>query len=127
MYEIEDIATLISYDGVATLGTDLFLYSAPAEVTHCTILFPSNDPPIIDPQTPFYLRGKFQTIVRASTYQDGFAKCKELAAALTKNNVDMPTIKIKEVRPLYQARAYRRSDSGALEFSVTYRVTYVQK
>jgi hypothetical protein len=34
---------------------------------------------------------------------------------------------IKECRPLYQVRVYRRSDSGAIEFSVTYQVTYVQK
>lgn len=129
MYEVEDIGTLIENAGLGTVGTDVFLYSAPADNVSMpfTIVYPSNDPPIIDPERPFYLRGKFQTIVRANDYQSGIALAHALSNALTIFNQETPLMKIKECRPLYQVRVYRRSDSGAIEFSVTYKITYVQK
>jgi hypothetical protein len=129
MYEVEDIGTIIENAGLGTVGTDIFLYSAPADPSAMpfTIVYPSNDPPIIDPERPYYLRGKFQTIVRANDYQSGLLLAKALSDALTFFNQETPLMKIKECRPLYQVRVYRRSDSGAIEFSVTYKITYVQK
>jgi hypothetical protein len=128
MYEIEDIGSIIQDAALGTVGTDIFLYHAPAE-TKCPyiIVYPSNDPPVIDPERPYYLKGKFQTIVRANSYQEGIALSKSLSDALTFFNVETIQMTIKECRPLYQVRVYRRSDSGAIEFSVTYQVTYVQK
>lgn len=127
MLEINDIVALIENAGLGTLGTDLFKYSAPAEVAECIILYPSNDPPIIDPERPFFLKGRFQTIIRCKTHDYGIEKSKELLTGLTKFNVEGALSKIKEVRPLHQPRVYRRADSGSLEFSITYQVTYVQK
>lgn len=127
MLELDDMLDIIVDAAVGTVGVDLFTYSAPAQIGECIILYPSNDPPVIDPQTPFYFRGRFQTIVRAKTHEAGFAKCAALAAALTKHNVEGTLANFKEIRPLTQPRVYRRSDSGALEFSVHYQVTYVQK
>jgi hypothetical protein len=128
VYEVEDIATIIEQAGLGTSGTDIFLYHVDADaVMPCIIVYPSNDPPSIDPERPYYLRGKFQTIVRASTYQVGIEISKQLSAALTFFNKETSLMSIKECRPLYQVRVYRRADSGAIEFSVTYQVTYVQK
>ena len=129
MYEVEDIGTLIENAGLGTVGTDIFLYSAPPDPAALPIIivYPSNDPPAIDPERPYYLRGKFQTIVRANDYQTGIALSKSLGSALTFFNTETSLMKIKECRPLYQVRVFRRSDSGAIEFSVTYKITYVQK
>ena len=126
MYEIADIAQIIENEGVASQGIDLFVYHAPAEINECVILYPSNDPPIIDAERPYYMKGKFQTIVRAKRHEDGIAKCKALSAALTKNELVVGGIKIKQMRPLYQARVYRRSENGILEFSITYSISFVQ-
>lgn len=127
MYEISEIASLLEANTSYTIGVNLFLYHAPAEVVSCAIIFPSNDPPRIEPETPGYLHGKFQVIVREIDYETGFAKCKEFDTALSAFNVDTPTIKIKQVRPLYQPRVYRRSEGGSLEFSNNYSIHYVQK
>ena len=129
MYEVEDIGTLLENLGLGAVGTDIFLYSAPPDpiALPITIIYPSNDPPIIDPERPFYLRGKFQTIVRANDYQTGITMAKALSDALTFFNIETTLMKIKECRPLYQVRVFRRSDSGAIEFSVTYKITYVSK
>jgi hypothetical protein len=105
MYQLEGIATLIQNAGIATLGTDLFLYHAPAEIEQCIILYPSNDPPMVDPDTPRYFQGKFQTIVRQIDYQPGFDICKRLDTALTVFNKDTPLMFIKSVRPLYPAKS----------------------
>jgi hypothetical protein len=127
MYAIGEISDLIEAGGLGTSGVDIFEYSAPAEVQSCIIVYPSNDPPIIDPQTPFYFKGKFQTIVRNASMENGIAICKELATILTLNNIETPTITIKQCRPLFQPRVYRRSEAGILEFSVTYQIHYVEK
>lgn len=127
MYELRDMAELIALSGQGTIATDLFLYHAPADVEECIILYPSADPPMIDAECPGYLVGKFQTIVRTKRHETGFEKCKALATALTKYNTETSTIKIKQLRPLYQARVYRRSDNGILEFSITYKINYTQK
>lgn len=127
MYEIEDIADIIENAGVAAIGKDLFLYHAPAEVSECVILYPSNDPPMIDGERPYYMKGKFQTIVRAKTHDEGNAICKQLSDALYVYNVEGAQSLIKQIRPLHQARVYRRSDNGILEFSINYTICYVQK
>lgn len=127
MYEVEDIGTLLENAGVGTVGEDIFLYHAPAEEGNCVIIYPSNDPPAIDPERPFYMKGKFQVIVRNHTYQDGIALSKTISQALNGYNIDTPLMTIREIRPLYQVRVYRRSLSGEIEFSVTYQIIYVQK
>jgi hypothetical protein len=127
MYQIETIANLIEEANLATLNKDMFLYSANAEMNNGIILYPSNDPPIIDPDTPRYFKGKFQIIVRNMRYEQGIALCENLSNALTLFNKDTPAMFIKYVRPLYQARVYRRSDSGIIEFSVTYEIRFVAK
>jgi hypothetical protein len=127
MYQIEEISNIISEAGLATLGTDMFLYSVDATATNCIILYPSNDPPIIDPDLPNYFRGKFQVIVRNYTHEGGLDISNAVSKALTLFNTDLDTIFIKYVRPMYQARVYRRSDSGLIEFSVTYDIRYIAK
>lgn len=128
MYEVEDIGTIIEGAGLGTIGTDIFLYHVDADaVNPCVIVYPANDPPALDPERPFYLKGKFQTIVRANTYQEGITLSRQLSDALNIHNVETTQMTIKECRPLYQVRVYRRADSGLIEFSVTYLITYVQK
>jgi hypothetical protein len=124
MYQIDGIVELIEGAGLASVGEDLFIYHSPADVHNCIILYPSNDPPIIDPDTPGYFKGKFQTIVRSDDYTSGLALCQALSDALTLFNTDTEPMFIKTIRPMYQARAYRRSDSGAIEFSITYDIRY---
>jgi hypothetical protein len=127
MYQLESIANILQAAGIATLGQDLFLYHAPAEVENCTILYPSNDPPLIDPDTPNYFIGKFQTIARNSTYEGGLVISKRIGDALTLFNTDTSQMFIKTVRPLFQPRVYRRGGSGILEFSVSYEIRFVAK
>lgn len=127
MYEVEDLATLIETAGLGTVGTDIYVYHSPSEAQNCIIVYPSNDPPSVDPETPFYVRGKFQVIVRNRVYQDGITLSKQIADALTLYNTDTTQMTIQRLRPLHQVRVYRRSQSGLIEFSVTYQIIYVQK
>jgi hypothetical protein len=127
MYEHEDITNLLENAGLGTAGTDIFAYHSPPDVSNCIIVYPSNDPPAIDPERPFYMKAKFQVIVRNSDYRAGLEKCKLAQAALTFNETETGQMKVKQCRPLYQARVYRRSGSGELEFSITFQVIYVQK
>jgi hypothetical protein len=127
MYELRDIADIIEQAGEGTIGMDLFLYHSPADVSQCTLLYPSNDPPLIDPERPGYLVGKFQVIRRDINHTSGFEKCRAISDALTLYETETQNIKIKQLRPLYQARAYRRSDNGILEFSITFKINYIQK
>lgn len=125
MYQIDVIADILDATPYLTLGKDLFIYHAPAEVENCVILFPSNDPPIIDPDAPGYFKGKFQAIVRATEYSAGINLCKQMAVTLSFGEQTRGNIYIKYLRPLYQARVFRRSESGTLEMSVGYEVCFV--
>jgi hypothetical protein len=127
MYEVEDIVTLIEQAGAGTAAIDIFAYSAPADAKACIIVYPSNDPPAINPETPFYMKGRFQVIIRHYDYATGMELSKTISNALTFYNTETTLMTIKECRPLYQVRVYRRSGSGEIEFSVTYQITYVQK
>lgn len=127
MYEHGDILSILENAGLGTTGTDLFAYHSPPDVHNCIIVYPSNDPPQINPETPFYMRGKFQVIVRNADYAAGIEVCKAVEAALTINESDTEQMHIKQCRPLYQARIYRRSGSGDLEMSINFQVIYVQK
>lgn len=127
MYQLEDIADIIESAGLASLGVDLFLYHAPSAASNCVILYPSNDPPIIDPDMPGYYKAKFQTIVRNNDYAPGLELCKSLSDTLTLFTTETANMDVKVCRPLYQARVYRRSDSGILEMSVSYDIRYTSK
>jgi hypothetical protein len=127
MYEHADILTVLENAGLGTIGTDIFAYHSPPEVKACLIVYPSNDPPIIDPERPFYLRGKFQVIIRNPDYVTGLDLCKQVQAALSFDETETTQMKVKQCRPLYQARVYRRSESGDIEMSITFQVIYVQK
>jgi hypothetical protein len=127
MYEHSDIAEKLELAGLGTMGIDLFAYHSPPEAGDCIIIYPSNDPPAVDPERPFFMRGKFQIIIRNDSYQDGLDLCKEVQTALTFYNQETNQMKVKECRPLYQARVYRRSEAGPIEFSITFLVIYVQK
>lgn len=127
MYEHADILALLENGGLGTIGTDIFAYHSPSEVNSCIIVYPSNDPPIIDPERPFYLRGKFQVIVRNPDYNVGLDLCKQIQSTLTFNETETSQMKVKQCRPLYQARVYRRSGSGDIEMSITFQIIYVTK
>jgi hypothetical protein len=127
MYEHGDIVTLLENAGLGTNGSDIFAYHSPPDAHNCIIVYPSNDPPSISPETPFYLRGKFQVIVRNSDYVAGIETCKAVEQALTVYNTETAQMKVKMMRPLYQARVYRRGGAGDLEMSINFEVIYVQK
>lgn len=127
MYEVDDIGALLEANGFGTVGANIFLYHAPPESNDIIIVFPSNDPPRLEEETPYYLKGKFQIIVRSSTFEDGRNTSKQISDLLKQYNIETAQMKVKRLRPLYQVRVYRRSDSGAVEFSVTYEIIYVQK
>jgi len=127
MQQIYDIASQLDSLSLGTIGTDLFIYYAPPSVNNCIILYPSNDPPVIDPDTPAYFKGKFQTIVRNMTHEGGMKVCADLETNLTMINVDLDTIFVKMCRPMYQPRVFRRAESGIIEFSVTYDITFIVK
>jgi len=127
MQQINSIADYLNSEGLATTGQDLFVYFAPPETRNCTILFPSNDPPVIDPDTPGYFIGKFQVITRNSRHSDGMTNCAIMSEALTLVDFDLPEIYIKMCRPLYQPRVFRRAESGLIEFSVTYDIRFIVK
>jgi hypothetical protein len=127
MYQITDIATVIENAGLGQYGVDLFTYYAPPEVASSIILFPSADPPVIDPELPYYYKGKFQIVVRNEDYDIGLELCKQLSETLTIHNTQVGNTFIKMCRPLYQPRVFRRSESGVLEMSITFDIRFVEK
>lgn len=127
MYEIMDIAQIMEDKGLGTIGVDIFALSADPDSQNYVMLYPSADPPVIDPELPFYFVGKFQAIVRNFDHQTGLNLCKTISNAMTFTNLETPTLMIKRCRPLAQPRIFRRSESGSLEFSVTYEIVFVTK
>lgn len=127
MIELKDMAEIAQAEGLGTIGTNIFLYYAPPQVDNCIIFYPSNDPPAIDAERPFYIKGKFTAIVRNKNHDNGLAICTQLLEALNIHNQETTQINIKQCRPLYQPRVYRRSESGLIEFSITFQIAYVQK
>lgn len=127
MYEIGELGHILGSKNFGSVGKDIFLYHSPAEAKDCIILFPSFDPVVIDLERPFYFVGKFQVIVRNDTYKDGLDICRRIQDAFTIYELETDKIIIKRCRPLHQAKVYRRSDTGMLEFSVTYEIRFVEK
>lgn len=127
MYEHGDILTILENAGLGTVGTDLFAYHSPPEAGNCIIIYPSNDPPPVDAERPFYFKAKFQIIVRNSDYPAGIEVCKAIQAALTLYETDTTQMHIKQCRPLYQARIFRRGGAGDLEMSINFSIDYVTK
>jgi hypothetical protein len=127
MYEHGDILTLLENANLGTVGKDIFAYHSPPEAGNCIIVYPSNDPPQVDPERPFYYRAKFQIIVRNSDYSIGIDVCKAVQEALTLYNADTAQMTIKELRPLYQARIFRRGGAGDIEMSINFSCIYVTK
>ena len=127
MQQIKSIANYLEQTGVSAIGQDLFIYYSPPEANNCTILFPSADPPVIDPDTPGYFKGKFQTIVRNTRHDLGMDQCIILSNTLTLIDTDLDDIYVKMCRPMYQPRVFRRAESGFIEFSVTYDIRFIVK
>lgn len=124
MYALKDIKTLLIDAGVTT---HVYLYTSPAESSTCIILLPSFDPLPIDHELPGYMKGKFQTIIRHGEDEAGMLLAKDIADKLTLLTTEATTINIKRCHPLHEARRYRRSDSGVLEFSINYEIVFVYK
>jgi hypothetical protein len=82
---------------------------------------------MVDPQMPFFYKAKFQVIVRNSDYATGIEMCKAVQEALTFYETETTQMKVKQCRPLYQARIYRRSGSGDIEMSINFLIIYVTK
>lgn len=127
MYNITDIGDYLVAQGFGTLGTNLFIYNAPADIAEYTLLWPPNDPVIIDPDLPFYRKGKFQAIVRSRTYENGLTKIKQCQDLLTLFNTDMTNIFVKQLRPIHEPRVFRRSPSGDIELNINFSIIYVEK
>lgn len=127
MYNIDDLGTVMEGKGLGTVGIDIFCLFAPPEKTNYALLYPSADPPVVDPELPGYYTGKFQIIVRHVDHAEGLDKCKAIAEAMTFNNLETTNLLIRRCRPLTQARIYRRSESGSLEFAVSYDIRFITK
>jgi hypothetical protein len=124
---LEPLAKIIQAEGVATIGTDLFFYSAPAELETYALLVFGGDGIPVDNELPGYYNTKYQVIVRASNYEDGFALAHDIKQALTFYGKKSGNITFNHSLPKDEPRPYRRNEAGIVEFSNNFIVSFVKE
>jgi hypothetical protein len=124
---LEELANIIQDEGVATIGTDLFYYSAsPDRDTYALLMFGGDGIPV-DNELPGYYNTKYQVIVRSSSYDDGFQLANDVRQALTFYGRQSGTITFNQSLPRDEPRPFRRNEAGIIEFSNNFIVSFVKE
>lgn len=121
---LDALAKIIETEGVAILGENLFTYSAPAEVEYYALLVLGGDGIEFDNETPGHYNTKFQVIVRATSYEDGFALADDIKQALTFYGKKVDKFSFKQSLPRDEPRPFRRNEAGIIEFSNNFLISF---
>ena len=124
---LEDLGALLEEASVGTVGSDLFYYSAPDEAKQYTLLMYGGDGIPINWDLPRYYKVRFQAIIRAANYTDGFAIAESVMNTLTFYESETTQYYVKQCLPKEEPRPYRRGDAGILEFSLNFDIVFIKK
>lgn len=127
MMRLEDMQRRLDGAGVGAMGTDLFIYSMPAEVTRGVMLTPGASGDAVNHEVPGYRpAASFQIVVRALEHEDGFAlMARAVKAATITQPIALGPYRINHARPRHDAVVTPRADGNGLEFSVAFDVNLV--
>lgn len=127
MLGMEQIVTVLQAAGLGTPGVSLFAYKMPPSVTQGIVVLNPLAGGDIDWDLPGYLKGSFQTIIRAAKIPDGRALALRVSDALSwmaprtlPANAGVPLVIVKRCLPRHTPIGFPRSDNDLVEFSVNY-------
>lgn len=124
---LEALAGIIQDEGVATIGSNLFVYSAPAEQENYALLMLGGDGIPFDSQLPGYYNTKYQVIVRYKTHAEGAAFANDIKDALYFYGKTKGGIIFKHSIPKDEPRPFRRNEAGIIEFSNNFLISFVKQ
>lgn len=104
----------------------VFVYSADEDAEVYTLLMLGGDGTPIDWDLPGYINARCTAIIRHRNYEDGFNLANEVKDALTFYETTQGNYHFKQVLPREEPRPYRRGDSGILEFSINFSITFIK-
>jgi hypothetical protein len=107
-------------------GTSLFVDMMPSETVNGILLRNRLSGTPINWYLPGYLKGQFQVIVRAQTYDEGLALMNQVTSALTLYETSLGAIYIKYMRPKMLPVVFPLSNGENIEYSVYMDVCFTE-
>ena len=126
--KLEAVSSILHSAGVATLGSDLYIYHMPEGVQSGILLMDDPDTPTeIDEYIPKLKKSNFRAIVRGSSYEEAMNLANVVRCALdvhgfTANN----GINFLRLKPTYDPIAYPVGESDIIEVSVNLWAAYIE-
>lgn len=123
---LESLAEYLEQKGYGKRGKDIFAFNMPAAAeTGILLMNPLSGTPI-DHYLPGYRKGRFEIVVRALSYSDGFNLAQCLSDELTiVAETEMTGMQVKNILPRHDPVVFPNSKGDNLEFSVAFDATYV--
>jgi hypothetical protein len=127
----EHISPILVSAGVGVAGKDLFCHTIPATVSAGLAIVGSLAGSDIDYDLPGWRQGRIQVIVRNANHQAGLTKSRQVIAALTLNDRDLPAvagapaIRLRRLRAIHDPIVYPRSTGDVLEFSMNFEAIWI--
>lgn len=124
----DDLANLLQDSGLRTIGRDLFLHYAPAQVQECSFFVNNLKGSKVDPYLPGWRRHHFRIVERGLEYQSILTKLHQVLPLLEVQEVDLDHVYIRlayaEGDPICFPRSY---NSEIVEASVVINAVYFFK
>lgn len=124
---LEKLAQVIEQEGVAEMGVNLFVHSAPAEVQNYVLLMVGGDGIPYDNELPGFYNTKYRVIIRHTSYEEGQNLAQETKEALTFYGKQIDNIIFKHSLPRDEPRPFRRNEAGIIEYSNNFLVSFVKQ
>lgn len=124
---LSPIGNYLHAQRLGVLGKTLFEVEMPATCDRGILLMDAYHGTPRDPYLPGYHVTEFRVIVRAVDHQDGLALAEAVNAALDfKEERQLDNFIVKQMFPMMEPKAYRRSAGGYWEFETDVAITFVR-
>jgi hypothetical protein len=131
--KLEALAELIVADGLGVIGQTLFVYQMPASCKSGIVLRLPPTGNSLNHYIPGYISGKFQVIIRDTSYEAGNEKSNRLSKLFTffepKDFLDEQNrlyMRINQCFPCNTPIIYPRLENNLVEWSITFDVNFIE-
>lgn len=118
------VADLIQDAGLATVGTDLFINTIPAEVPAGIMLREPFTGAAVDDGMAGFFNTEFQVIVRGPDPEAAYRRCEDISTALRVNRLTIDNIEISWMKPKTLPIMYPKGNADDTETSCRISVGY---
>lgn len=124
LFDIQDY--IVSQVTDLQISVDLFVFHMPETVKSGVLLALDTAGARSDDTIPGLYHNRFQTIIREVNYAEGYAMAKNISNVLDVRGLTLGSIRYDFIKPNHNPIPYRRGQSDLLEFSVNYKVRYIE-